>query len=75
MRRIRSRVPDPRPDWRDPNMPALFSCTDPMTGKQFLKEFSADRARYAFARKLARGDHLLPSWRDDPTYNLRKDTK
>ena len=64
--------PDLRPDWRDPNMPALFACTDPKTGRNFLQAFNPDRARYAFAQKLRREDKLLPSWRDDPTYNLRK---
>jgi hypothetical protein len=54
-------------------MPALFACTDSKTGKNFLKEFTPDRARYAFAKKLAREDHLLPSYKDDPSYNWRRD--
>ena len=72
MARRKSPKPDLRPDWRDPNMPALFACTDRKTGKNFLKEFSPVRATYAFAKKLRQEDKLLPSWRDDPTYNLRK---
>ncbi len=66
---------DLRPDWRDPEMPALFSCTDPKTGRTYLREISPDRATTAFARKLAKDDAFLPSWRDDPTYNLRKDQR
>ena len=72
MPRRKSPKPDLRPDWRDPDMPALFACTDPKTGQNYLREFKPDRATYAFAQKLRREDHLLPSWRNDPTYNLRK---
>ena len=69
MRRHKSLSPDLRPDWRDPNMPVMLNCTDPITGP-YLREFTSERAQYAFSIRMQMS--AAPDWRDDPTYNLRK---
>jgi len=56
----------------DPQMPVLVSLHDHTTGKDFLEEWAPERATKAFAEKLHREEHQLPSWREDPTYDLKR---
>lgn len=76
MMRRRRLHPDLRPDWRDPAMPALFSCYDPGTKRNYLKEIPPDKATELFAKKLRKQTGILPSWHSDPSYFWnRKETK
>lgn len=60
--------PDRRLDWRDPKMPVIREYR--MPDGTFRKEVDPDyESRYR--------NHLMqsaanPSWRNDPTYNLRR---
>lgn len=63
-RRRRTREPDKRLDWRDPNMPVLRAMD---TGMEALSP--EDESAYS-ADVMARS--LEPTWRNDPTYNLAK---
>lgn len=64
--RIRRRSGDTRPDPTDPNMPVLIQMAD----TNQLEPFPPDEAQAAF--KHWHENNEEPSWRDDPTYNLRK---
>lgn len=58
--------PDTRPDWRDPDMPVLMHRKS--TGK-------LDAVAPAIATKVAKyrvENDPVPSWRNDPTYHMRK---
>ena len=65
MRPRKSLSPDPRPNWRDPNMPCLVS-----TKSLGMTEWAPERVQRVSAAKLNICNE--PSWRNDPTYNLRK---
>jgi hypothetical protein len=58
----RRQPPDTRLRWDDPALPFFDSKGRP---------WEAERARKGFETVVERS--LKPSWRDDPTYNLRKD--
>lgn len=62
---MRRPKPDNRPDWRDPNMPC---------GVQTKSEGSTYWApeRVSKVAKVRMEMCPEPSWRNDPTYNLRK---
>lgn len=64
MKRLRP-PPDLRPDWRDPAMPCLVS-----TKSSGMTEWTPERLQRVATAKLDLTSE--PSWRDDPTYNLRK---
>lgn len=64
--------PDLRPSWRDPNMPVLLTCTNQDTGQNYLREYTPERAQYAFAWRMENGTNLVPDWRNDPTYHMRR---
>ncbi len=66
--RTRRLPPDNRPDWRDPNMPVYVS-----TRSQGMVQWDPARLQRAMAAKIALSDE--PDWRDDPTYNLKKDRR
>lgn len=59
--------PDKRLDWRDPDMPVL---------KQQLNgsyaEVEPDYAQKYYAQKIDSPFYGAPSYKDDPTYNLKK---
>ena len=59
--------PDTRPDWRDPSMPVLVST------KRGFEYWHPDRLKHALTMRL----HLAaePSWRNDPTYNMKAKAK
>jgi hypothetical protein len=61
-----------RLDWRDPNMPVMLNCTDPLTGT-YLKEFTSERAQYVSQIRMQMSH--APDWRNDPTYNMRRKPK
>lgn len=62
----RSPLPDPRPDWRDPNMPVLIQMAD----TNQLEPFPAEEAQAAFREWFKMNEE--PYWKNDPTYNLRR---
>jgi hypothetical protein len=70
MNRRRHPLPDTRPSWRDPDMPVLLPCKDQTTGQPYLREYTSDRAQYAFSVRMQMGNAL--PWQIDPTYNLRR---
>ena len=70
MRKRRFELTVDRPDWRDPAMPVLMNCTDSITGKPYIREFTSERAQYAFQMRMKIG--TAPTFANDPTYNLRK---
>lgn len=57
----RKRSLQPRPDWRDPNMPVLGK-----SGKPIPHEKMTLKAQMMMA---AAGE---PTYKNDPTYNLRR---
>lgn len=61
MRRRRQQVPDPRPDWRDPQMPVL--------GKSGRK---IDHRKMNIVAKMRLIESREPLWHNDPTYNMRR---
>ncbi len=60
----RKPLPDTRLDWRDPNMPVIGKSGRPIDHKKM--ELKAQRA-------MVSADE--PTWRNDPTYNMRKKPK
>lgn len=56
----RYRPPDNRLDWRDPNMPIEGKT------KQHPPELRVKASRLSLANSIE------PTWRNDPTYNLRR---
>ena len=56
--------PDLRLNWRDPNMPVLGK-----SGRPIPHEKMVVKAQMALELSAE------PTWRNDPTYNLRKDRK
>lgn len=67
MRRLR---PDTRLSWRDPDMPVLRDYKMGDGSRKNLVDPDYER-RYREFMITACGDQY-PSWRNDPTYNLRK---
>lgn len=61
--------PDRRLDWRDPNMPVIRDYR--MANGQHRTEVDPDYERRYREHLMQFGEQ--PSYRNDPTYNLRKD--
>lgn len=61
--------PDTRPSWRDPEMPVLVQMAD----TNQLEPFSAQEVTEWMKVKFAENDE--PYWRNDPTYDLKKQRK
>lgn len=59
---------DPRPSWRDPNLPCIrdYRMAD---GSRRIEVDPDYERRY---REMLMATTREPSWRQDPTYNLRK---
>lgn len=71
MPRRRKLPPDTRPDWRDPAMPLCRNYTF-ANGRKVTEvppEFEQEWRQICMQR------NSMPEWRDDPTYNLRKDRR
>lgn len=66
--------PDTRLDWRDPAMPVLLAALDNDENKVMIEvgpNTAIKCAKARFMQQVLRPD-LCPSWREDPTYNLRR---
>ena len=70
MRRPRSRLFQPVPplDWRDPDMPVIRSYR--MPNGELRQEVDEDYERRYREHLMAMAEQ--PSYRNDPTYNLRR---
>lgn len=64
MPRRRPLPPDTRLDWRDPEMPVLGKSGRPIPHEKMV-------LKATMALELS----IEPNYRNDPTYNLRKDRK
>lgn len=60
--------PDTRPDWRDPDMPVLREYR--MANGRLVTEIDPEYERRYREFKLH--DAIAPTFRNDPTYNLRR---
>ena len=60
-----------KPDWRDPNMPIYRNYLMPDGTRKVYVDPEYER-RY---REMLLTTTIRPSWRNDPTYNLRKKPK
>lgn len=69
----RSRKPDRRPDWRDPNMPVMRDYTMGDGSTKTIVDQDYER-RYR-EHLLSLHDDTHPNYRDDPTYDLKKQRK
>jgi len=69
----RKSIPDKRLNWRDKNMPVLMRASFD-GGKTFqLTEIEPEAVTKYYENKMLNGSlDLLPSWRNDPTYDLRR---
>lgn len=58
-----------KPDWRDPNMPVQrnYKFADGTEVESVTPEYE-QRLR----AHLLENQQALPSWRDDPTYNMKR---
>jgi hypothetical protein len=63
--------PDLRPDWRDPAMPIMRDYK--MANGERKTIVDADYEHRYREHMMNAAPH--PDWRNDPTYNLRKDRK
>lgn len=61
-------LPDLRPSWRSPNLPCIRNYK--MADGRVLTEVSPDYERRY--REFLLSTTNLPSWKSDPTYDLRK---
>lgn len=61
MPRRRPLPPDDRLDWRDPNMPVIGK-----SGREI------DHRKMELKAQMSMAAANEPTWRDDPTYNLRR---
>lgn len=57
----------PAPDWRDPNMPVIAYSTE----AKGLVSIEPERLQRVCQRRMEWGG-IVPDWRNDPTYNLRR---
>lgn len=70
-KRRRPPPPDTRPNWRDPNLPCI---RDYRMGNGERKiEIDPDYEHRYRAHMMEAAPH--PSWRNDPTYNMKKDRR
>lgn len=68
----RLRRPDHRPDWRDPNMPVM---RDYLMGDGSTKTVVDQDYERRYREMLIETDTTHPSYKLDPTYNLKKQRK
>ena len=61
-------VPDNRPDWRDPEMPVIRDYR--MANGTRKTEVDPDYEHRYREMLVSTSDN--PSWRDDPTYNMKR---
>lgn len=63
--------PDLRPNWRDPAMPVMrdYKMGDGSTKTIVNPEYERQW------REICMKMNQAPEWRNDPTYNMRKDRK
>lgn len=62
--------PDDRLDWRDPNMPALrYGVVDGIEG---MHEIKPEHITQYYHAKMHHPFNSAPNWKNDPTYNLKK---
>lgn len=66
--RKRKLPPDTRPDWRDPNMPLTRNY---LMGDGSRKT-NVDPEYERRFREMLVATSTEPSWRQDPTYNMRR---
>lgn len=66
-RRIRPRTDIP--DWRDPDMPVLTPVQDQWGHRRMRSLTPKERSYFS---QCSMNDPSVPSWHDDPTYNIRK---
>lgn len=71
IRRRRTREPDKRLDWRDPNMPVL-RLMESCFGEIKLTPIPPHEESEHCTSMVSNKNPLAPTWRDDPTYNLRR---
>lgn len=69
----RRQKPDTRPDWRDPNMPVMRDYTMGDGTTQHIIDQDYER-RYR-EHLLSLPDDTHPHFRNDPTYDLKKQRK
>lgn len=61
-------LPDPRPHWSDPNLPCIRS----YRMNDGTRKTSIDPDYEHRYREMLMQTSAHPSWKQDPTYNLRK---
>lgn len=64
----RRRAQDSRPHWNDPNLPCIRNYK--MANGKVMTEVDADYERRYREHLIRFADN--PSWRNDPTYNLKR---
>lgn len=69
--RRRRLPPDTRPDWRDPQMPVI---RDYLLGNGTRKRI-VDPEYESQWRSICMEINTHPTWRNDPTYNMRRKPK
>jgi hypothetical protein len=66
--------PDTRPNWRDPQMPVTRDYHFGDGSRKTAVDPDYER-RYREMLMQTNPESTFPSWRNDPTYNMRKDRK
>lgn len=66
--------PDTRLDWRDPAMPVMRDYKMGNGERKTIVDADYEH-RYREMLVATSSESTFPSWRNDPTYNLRKDRK
>lgn len=67
----RPRRPDTRPNWRDPNMPCARDYEMRDGSRMTIVDPEYERRFREFCMEI----NKHPDWRDDPTYDLKKQRK
>jgi hypothetical protein len=65
--KIRRLPIDNRLNWRDPNMPVLR-----LNNSRKMIEVDPNWIKRYYEEKISSPFYGAPSWRDDPTYNMKK---
>ena len=71
MKRRKSQLPPDGLDWRDPDMPVYARAIDPRTGKVTITLFHPETIREYYNAKMNDSMYGAPTWREDPTYDLK----
>jgi hypothetical protein len=69
---VKRRLPDHRLSWRDPNMPVL---RDYIMGDGSTKNVVDQDYERRYRDMLLSTDSIHPSYKQDPTYDLKKQRK